>query len=275
MLFLTHTPSAPLSSFIDMLWLWDREGPPAPFSKERIMPTGAMGLIFNLQEDQTRVYDRENTHLCRTFRGAVVIGAHSEFTVIDTAEQTVVMGVSFRPGGAFPFFRPPTGEFRDAHVALEDVWGSRADCLRTRILEADTPARKFAALESVLSAEVVRPMVRDRAVAHALEALTVRSHPGAVAQVTSATGLTAKRFIQRFTDEVGLTPKRFCRVRRFQRVLRRVHRAPSVDWSDIAMAAGYYDQAHFIHDFRAFSGLTPTAYMAQRGEHLNHVPLKA
>ena len=91
--------------------------------------------------------------------------------------------------------------------------------------------------------------------------------------VTRQTGLSHRRFIEVFRDQVGLTPKVYWRLQRFRQVLQRVHRAPRVEWADLALECGYYDQAHFIRDFRAFSGLSPSAYLAQRGEHLNHVPL--
>jgi methylphosphotriester-DNA--protein-cysteine methyltransferase len=62
-------------------------------------------------------------------------------------------------------------------------------------------------------------------------------------------------------------------VRRFQRVLENVHRKNAVDWVQVALDGGYYDQAHFIHDFQGFSGLTPATYLARATEHLNHVPM--
>lgn len=88
--------------------------------------------------------------------------------------------------------------------------------------------------------------------------------------VTGQIALSQKRFIQVFHEEVGMTPKLFCRVRRF----RRIHRAGRVDWAQTALDCGYYDQAHFINDFRAFSGLSPTAYLDQRSDQPNHVPLE-
>jgi hypothetical protein len=69
-----------------------------------------------------------------------------------------------------------------------------------------------------------------------------------------------------------MTPKRFCRVRRFQAVLRRIP-ACAIDWAEIALAGGYFDQPHLIHDFRAISGLSPVEYAALRTPHLNHVPI--
>jgi len=72
---------------------------------------------------------------------------------------------------------------------------------------------------------------------------------------------------------MGLTPKAFCRVRCFQRILEAVHRRSEVDWAQVALDAGYYDQSHLIHDFQGFSGLTPAEYLAAATEHLNHVPM--
>lgn len=75
----------------------------------------------------------------------------------------------------------------------------------------------------------------------------------------------------RCTRAVGLTPKQYCRVRRFQQSVTAAHAAREVDWAELAVSCGYYDQAHFIHDFRAFSGLTPGAYRDVRTAFQNHV----
>jgi transcriptional regulator GlxA family with amidase domain len=86
--------------------------------------------------------------------------------------------------------------------------------------------------------------------------------------------ISQRRFIQIFRDEVGLTPKLFCRVQRFQEVLKIVEKGGVVDWLDIALLCGYFDQAHFNHDFRAFSGITPTEYLELRTEHHSHVQIR-
>jgi len=70
-----------------------------------------------------------------------------------------------------------------------------------------------------------------------------------------------------------MAPKLYARVKRFQAVVETVQTLRDVNWTDIAAACGYFDQAHFIHDFRAFSGFTPTQYFALKGADLNHVPL--
>jgi AraC-like DNA-binding protein len=94
-----------------------------------------------------------------------------------------------------------------------------------------------------------------------------------IAAVSEQVGLSAKRFIQVFRNETGFTPKVFCRIRRFQQALDRMEGRKSVEWSGVAQGAGYFDQAHFIHDFRAFSGINPSTYLIHQTPHRNHVPL--
>ena len=65
----------------------------------------------------------------------------------------------------------------------------------------------------------------------------------------------------------------FDRVSRFQRVVQIAHGTDEIDWADLALDCGYYDQAHFIHEFQAFAGITPSVYLESRTEHLNHVPM--
>ena len=271
MRFARHIPAPPLSEFVELLWLY--EGYQQPHAKERLLPDGSMELVINLNEDLTRVYDPHDTVKFRTLRGPVMVGAHSEFFVIDTAEQHSVAGVHFKPGGAFPFFGPPASELHNTLVSLEDLWGRLAGQLRERLLEAATPQAKLRVLEQALLAQAAERLERHPAVAFALHEFRSAPHTRTIAEVTGQIGLSAKRFIQVFNGEVGLTPKLFCRVRRFQRVLRRIGAGRPVEWAAVAADCGYFDQAHFIHDFRAFSGINPSTYMAQRTEHLNHVPL--
>ncbi len=266
-----YIPRPPLCNFVELFWLY--QGYTQPHDKERLLPNGSMDLVVNLKDDEARVYDRRDTSRFQATRGAILVGVQSEFFVIDTAQQMSVIGVHFKPGGAFPFFKLPAGEFHNQHLSLDLVWGTSAYELRDRLLEAPAPEAKFRILEESLLARASKPLLRHPAVNFALNEFGDLRRAGSIAQVTSQIGLSSRRFIDIFNDQVGLTPKLFCRVRRFQKVLRRIGMCREIDWTDMALACGYFDQAHFIHDFKAFSGLSPTAYAAHRTEHLNHVPI--
>lgn len=202
-----------------------------------------------------------------------VSGPHSTFFLLDTTLRQHLVGVHFKPGGAYPFIRPPLVELRNNEVDLASLWGPVARELREQLGEALTDDDRFATIERVLLAQGRGRMQHHPAVRFALREFMKVPHARTVAGVSDAIGLSQRRFIELFAEQVGLTPKTFCRVRRFQQAIRHAHRDRIVNWSALALDCGYFDQAHFIHDFQAFSGLTPSAWAAQRTEHVNHVPI--
>jgi AraC-like DNA-binding protein len=267
-----YTPQPPLSRFVQCFWYWEITEPPA-HAYERLLPNGEPTIIFNLREDAIRIYHSEDISRFNTYGHAVLSGAHSNYFVIDTTEQERVIGIQFNPGGAFPFFRPPANEMENASIALDDLWPNHAGELRERMLEAPSVEAMFQILEQNLLARLLRPRDWHPAIGYALHHFQRAPHIATIASITEQIGLSPRRFIQLFRQHVGLTPKTFCRVRRFQRAISTVHGMGEVEWARVALDCGYYDQAHFIHDFQSFSGLTPSAYLAAATPHLNHVPM--
>src|SRR5438270_2599301 len=268
----THIPQPPLSSFVDLFWFYDGYFP-GPHKKERLMPDGSIELVINLKQNEARIYDRENLDKYLQLSGAVLCGPHSSFFVIDTAQQDSVIGVHFKPAGPFTFFKMPASALHNLHVSLDALWGHEAGLLRQRLLESPTPERKFQVLEECLLARAFRPLQRHRAVDCALGLFRNIHTAPAMTDLADEIGISSRRFIQLFSQEVGLTPKLFARVRRFQQVLQQIRTGAEFSWADMAASCGYFDQAHFIHDFKEFSGINPTTYLAQKTDHLNHVPI--
>jgi AraC-like DNA-binding protein len=262
-------PEAPLSGLVASIWLYETDDLAHP--KERVLPSANMQLLVNLREDELTVSDADGAGKPALFPGALLSGAHAEPFLIDTIHQSSIMGVSFRPGGAFPFFRPPADEFRNTHVSLEAVWGAGAAELRERLLAAGAADDRLRILAEALLQRATGALVRRPAVTYALRAFRSGVPAGTVRDVTDQVGLSSRRFIKVFSEEVGLTPKLFSRVQRFQKALRLARRTSEVDWAELAADAGYFDQSHLIHEFREMSGLSPAAYLPHRGPHLNHV----
>jgi AraC-like DNA-binding protein len=267
-----YKPGPPLDRFVEVIWTSADEGRPHP--KERLLPDGSMELVFDLLVDRFRIYDSETSGGYRTFRGGVICGPHSQFFAIDTAVESSAAGVHFKPGGAYPFFRLPSGEIHNAHIGVEDVWGARARDVREQLLASKTPRAKAHVLEQALLAQLTRVAEPHPAVAFALGEFRAKPDAQKISEVTSQLSLSPRQFIEVFRKEVGLAPKLFCRVRRFQRVLRMIAEGRAVEWAEIALSCGYFDQAHFIHDFRGFSGINPSTYLADHTSHFNHVPMK-
>jgi AraC-like DNA-binding protein len=262
-----HAPAAPLSAFIANLWALSD----APsHAKERIVPSGTLELVINLSADELRIYDTTESVTCQRFSGAVVSGAYDRYFVIDTAAHASVIGVHFKPGGAWPFFGLPPGALGAAHVDLETLWGASARQLREALCSCRSPAGRFQILEAALLASLGARTGGHPAVQVALDEL---GRGVAVHEIVARVGLSHRRFVDVFTSEVGLTPKLFGRVRRFQRAAALTHASPS--FCQLAAGCGYFDQSHLIRDFIAFTGLRPTQFVSQFSPLVkeNHLPL--
>jgi AraC-like DNA-binding protein len=270
MFYRSYTPSPPLSNFIGRLWLCSDT---PPHSRERILPSGTTELVFNLCDDEIRIYDPTHHDHFTRFSGAVVSGPYSSFFVIDPLVHASIVGVHFRPGGAFPFLGIPAGELANTHVDLAALWGPLAGQIHER-LRAATPAQRFSVLEAALISRLDHPPQRHDAVSVALNSFEQRGAAFRVCDVAQRVGLSQRRFIQVFAAGVGLTPKLYYRIRRFDHVWQLVRKADAPDWAAVAAECGYFDQSHLIRDFCAFSGLSPMAYLSQRSEHVlpHHVP---
>jgi AraC-like DNA-binding protein len=267
----TYTPGPPLSGFVDLFWYL--EGYAVPHARERVLPNGAMQIIIDLKHDRIATFTGENRDIEGSVSAAIVAGASSEYVVIDTSSLDAIIGVQFKPGGASPFLRVQAGETLNRDVPLDAIWGSNyASELRDRLIEAPTAERKLRILEGSLIEQARGNLEPNRVLRHALYEFQSAPQPRSVAEVAAATNFTAKRLIELFREHVGLTPKLFCRIRRFQDALSRTASGKRVIWSQVAADCGYFDQAHFVRDFQAFSGINPTAYLLARGEWVNHVP---
>jgi AraC-like DNA-binding protein len=215
--------------------------------------------------------------------GAVVSGAYRQYFAIDPRRHASIMGVHFRPGGAWPFVCVPADELADAHVDLEALWGSGAATLRERLCAADSAAERFKIMERALAGRLCDGRRGHGAVAAALREFARAGGAAAlrdgvcVGDVARRVGLSRRRFIAVFRAEVGMTPKLYCRVLRFQRSLAAARASGRPQWARLAPEVGYADQSHLVREFREFCGLSPTECLRQFGvpAKLNHVPLTA
>lgn len=272
-LFYTRRPAPPLDQFVEYLWYW--QGTPGPHARDRILPTGSASLIINLEEDEVRNYEGEHDEIVQRLPGAILVGAYSRYSVIDTREQRAVLGIAFHPGGTWPFFEPAGDELRNQHVSMRDLWGAGGSTLRERVLALPTPHARLRLVEEELRARAIRPMSRRAEVDFALARLSLAPQDHSIAMLSEHVGLSERRFTRLFTIEVGLTPKLYARVKRFERMLQLMRKPLDGlphDWSALAQNCGYFDQSHLIRDCKAMSGFTPSE-LAAKPLGQNHVAI--
>ena len=255
-LLLTVRPAAPLRSIVECIW--HHEGTAAARGRERVLPNGRFQIVLNLA----------------AATGAIC-GLRSQHVVVDTAQTSWVMGVVFRPGGALGCLQTSAVEFYDSSVPLDGVWGAQANRLLEQLCEAASAEQRLRILERTVTARIRGVAEKQRAihpaVGHALRAFHNSPRVTTVAQVSQETGWSRRWFSHSFREQVGMTPKSYCRLIRFQKVIQQIAADRRVDWTEVALACGYCDQAHLVHEFRAFSGLTPERFVRAERPFPNHV----
>lgn len=264
---LQHTPAAPLDAFVASLWASERGS--LPHVRERNLPTGCVDIVVPLFDGTpiTRFASDTDTVGVR-FAGAIVQGAHDRAVLRGVEGPSAAVGVHFRPGGAAALLGGALPHLHNRTVALDDLWGADARHLREWLQAAPTAQERLRRLEAHLLRRLdptaVDPLVRAAIAAFQRGATRVGT-------VQRASGLSAPTFIARFERATGLAPKRFLRVQRFHGVVRCAAATEDPDWAQLALDAGYSDQAHLIREFGALAGITPSAYRpvsAAQPEHL-------
>jgi AraC-like DNA-binding protein len=270
-IYLEHTPALPLNRYIRMLWY--ARAPQPAHRRERVLPTGCTQVILNLARDF--LLDCPEGQPNRQSAPMLIVGARTIYEIVDTSDMADLIGVVFAPGG-FPLFAGDAADlFSNRSVSLEDVWGTRTRALRDRLRELETPRERLQCLEAFLAtfcAAGQSSHAQMPAIEFALRCFGQAPCMTSVREVSRSIGWSERRFSQVFREQVGLSPKVWCRVQRFQRVVRQLHADAEIPWPELALECGYYDQSHFANEFRAFSGIDATTYTRRRGTPwANHV----
>jgi AraC-like DNA-binding protein len=258
----------PLAPHVEHLWM-ARGHLPGRW-RNMILPDGAIELIINLGEPQ-KLCALDDPARYTTFSHSWISGERTEPIVIDETGYVHLVGVRLRPGGAWPFVGIPLREFTDQVVDLEGILGSEMRDLRDQLGEATDDDGRFDLLESWLTQRARHRTQPTRAVSYALRTIQRGADAVRIGRMADEIGISHKHLLREFERCVGLTPKLLARLCSFQRVISSTGQRAEVDWAAMAVHCGYYDQAHLIREFRAFSGLTPMNYLTRRGPFLNYL----
>lgn len=281
-----QTLGAPLDRFVEYVTYYEDSFP--DYRIERLLPDGAVELIIDLHDTPKKLYDRDDPSRAQGFRHAWISGMRRQWILIEAAQGASMVVIRFRPGGAYPFFGTDIDAITDTVEHLEALVAGAVAPLRERLLEHRSVAVRIAAVRDWLLARAGERLAMHPLVEH----LARRLHaPGSlrIAELTRETGYTQRHLDTLFRRWVGLPPKQYARIRRFQRVLAHLVRGtpdpPPLDagvavamqqaephWAQLAAEHGYYDQSHLVRDFRDFAGLSPTAYLAAFHGLENYLP---
>ncbi|WP_439517701.1 helix-turn-helix domain-containing protein [Hydrogenophaga sp.] len=271
---LQRLPMPALRPFVALVWASEGcgSGDAGETVREHALPTGMMHLVLRLTDTPLRIADPRHHDGAQPMAAALVGGARSGFYVREFSGRACSVGAVLRPGAAQCLFGTSAHELAERHTPLEDLWGAGARSLRLRLQETPNAHDRLALLEVVLSARLPRLRGLHPAVA---SALAERPGTWSVGEAVRRSGVSHRRFIALFKETVGLPPKTWLRVQRFQQVMAAVGQGTGASLAEIALDACYSDQSHFNRDFLALSGVTPQAYRRISPDERNHLPVPA
>jgi AraC-like DNA-binding protein len=262
---LSRAPHPALRPFVKQIWAGDGSEVCRPDAREHVLPTGLMHLAVRLSPEPITLWEHGEK---RGFGHSVIGGARSSFIVKDVSAPSIAVGAQLHAGASLPLFGVPADELAERHTPLDDVLGAEAEQLRDRLGSEPDLERRLNLFEAFLLVRL--PRVRG---VHPVVADAVANIDRPIASLVERSGYSHRVFIELFRRRVGLAPKVFARVVRFQRVADRIARGRDASLADAALDAGYADQAHLSRDFAVFAGVSPAAYRALRLAQPNHVPL--
>lgn len=225
-------------------------------ARERHLPSGEVELLLNLGQPFRVLHPASGRHWT-THRGAAVIGVHDSYVLTEETGAQHVVVVRLRPAGAHILFDLPMHELANGFVELDEVNYEIARMLPVE-LYADDWDKRFSTLDSIIAERIDRVRAQALRTAWAWQKLWDADGLLSIRSLANEAGCSQKHLIAQFRDYVGIPPKAVARVMRFNRAIKSIERGGPVDWVQLALDCGYYDHSHFIRDFNAFAGCTPT-----------------
>ncbi|MFC5410995.1 helix-turn-helix domain-containing protein [Larkinella bovis] len=226
----------------------------APAAPIRVLPDTCVELFINFSPPQQVAYTDGVIASCgRSF----ITTRLNHFMDVRTPGKVSFVSICFAPGQAYLFFPVPMHELANQLVDLRDLWGPVADELQERTETAKDMPHRVQLLQQYLLARLRQAGPPDSGVDFCINQIRQAGGQLSLEMLAAKTGLSNRQLIRRFNPRIGLSPKEFARITAFLNALKKLKKHPSRSLTEIAYESGYYDQAHFIHSCRDFTGLTP------------------
>ena len=269
-----HIPPAPLNNYIELITYYKGYNP--PHTIERLLPDGGIDLIIDLTDVPKYIYDNDTLKEIQSCKKAWISGMRTEYISIQArSDESEMMVIRFRPGMAWSFLHMPVLEIKNKVVDAELVFGNEFFSFREQLLEKPGPDEKFAIAETYLLGRIKNHFEVHPAIQYCISTIGNSPSQASIREITCKTGYTNKHLISLFGKYAGIGPKKYVSVLKFQQAVMLLEKTPGhINWPGLALDCGYYDQAHFINEFKRFSGFNPSAYMDVKGDYINYIPVR-
>lgn len=267
-----RTPPYPLNQFVESVLFYEQYTPTHHI--ERLLPDGSLNLIIELNGVAQHIYDNQLLTPTQTHKNAWLSGMHSSYISIDSGRDTAMLIIRFLPQGAHPFLHFPVTELNNQVIEADLVFGRQIFQLRERLLGTNSVNVRFSLVYQWLLARIKADFSPPEAIAHSLQQIHYNPDAQALKNLQNQLGYSQKHLIALFKKYVGFRPKQYQQIARFNLALAQIAQGQTLQLTSLGYDCGYYDQAHFIKEFKKFAGFSPKKFIREKGEYIHYLPLR-
>lgn len=255
----TYPPSPHLAPLIKCFWSLESLATPEP-EKQTIIPDGCMELIIHYG-DLYQQFQEDGSSFVQP--RSFVFGQLSNTLEIAPTGKTGIIAARFHPDGFIPLATIPLATMENRAVPLPELFGAEGDFLEKTVLAAPTQAERIQHIETFLLARLNRLEVLDRIVKSSIAILISQAGQVKVEEMAEKLNINRRKLERKFSANVGLSPKQLSKIIRLQAALKQLNQNTELSLTELAYQNGYFDQSHFIKDFKAFTGISPKQFYAE------------
>lgn len=251
----TFEPDNYLTTFIKCYWTLESPKQETP-EKQTIIPDGCMEMIFHYGDLYKQYTENGSIIQPRCF----VIGQLTQPLEIEPTGETGIFSLRFHPNGFLPFATLPIKEMENTAVSLERLFGEDGQKIEQEILTATSTSERIKQIEKFLLNKLTDTETIDRIVKSTVETILTANGQLSVDELSKKTNINRRQLERKFSTAIGLSPKQLSKTVRLQATLKMLLNNKFSSLTALAYENEYYDQAHFIKDFKDLTGFTPKEF---------------
>ena len=263
-------PEYPLRYFIKSIIYY--EGYSAISNFEMLLPDGNSQLIITL-DDNERVLENTDvlSNRSQSFKSFWIAGIQTKPIVYKAEKNATTLCIQFNHGGLNALFGIPAHEFQDKMLDASLIINNELCILREKLLACNNHTQIIRTITLFLENKLSENVENLRFLSFVIKKMCDENQ--SLFQVSQHSGYSQKHIIHKFKEVAGVTPKKFQKIYRFNVALLFMHQSKNVDYSDIVFNCNYFDQAHFINDFRSMTTMSPSHYLQTKKDYQHVIPL--
>jgi len=248
-----------LQPFVKVICSMENNGTDSGLPPFRVLPDTCTELFINYIDNAPTVISGKST---ANYQRSFLVSRMNRFMDVQSPVIAGLITVCFYPGATRHFFALPMNEIANDVTGLLHLWKGILVEIEERIVSAKTNDDRITILQQYLFKELKKNYKEDKTIEYCLWQMNCAKGQLSIGNLSDTAGISNRQLLRRFNDQVGLSPKEFARITKFINSLSILKKYPAMSLTEMAYESGYYDQAHFIHDYKEFSGYSPGQLLA-------------